>query len=861
MAGQKTVRYNRRAGEGTACAVYRMVSVNGEFGQASTRLSHTASTQRCAHQQARTQKKQQATTQDSVRRLILLEAATAINAALSGTPYADFLQKVGFLWNGNGEEDHNPIARVAIPAGNATPIAADDAKKEDAVVATSNDDALAPSIATEDAVVATSNDDAFSPPISGEDAVVVTRNDDAFAPSIATEDAVVATSNDDAFSPPISAEDAVVVTRNDNALAPPPFAADDARKEDTVALNPALAISIAADDAADDAILVDTPACDPASDGGTPACDPDSDGGTPACDPASDGETPACDPASDGETPVKRRALRPRVAKISFGNSPSDVEDSGDEWVCSSPSSSEAGESSGQSTNEEEIPIFQQRKSKSTRDAVRRLKLNLTLPREEFVDFERHLRTVQNRDSKMAISQYLGILGRVMYYVQSRCGKEDEMSLDATYLRHRGLIAEYLDKLSSIPTIASSTMANYVKALQLFQKWVLGAMNPPPNLDAAAEIRDLNCTLSLYQKGSHRGVANEMKRKKFSFHQKSVRVHKLQEVVQFRHNADVQRRIQDILEMPAVQLRSGNDSGGSLHYQTLQGYILSIFLLCHGQRPSVAKNMTVSEYLKAQKTMGKRGAVFVISVLDHKTGSTQPSQVALPAEDYQLLQKYNAVCCLLFPQRQYFFVDTKGDKVINPSLRVQRFLSQFGLPNVTANQARRAIETASDRFLEEEQQKKVAFYLCHSYGTAKKHYTYKDASEVAHTAEVIEELFDRNPSTREDPRKDCGSSAGTFVNSRRNPLETMHTIDPQPAEFKVHFEAKEIPGECNLPKKNTVSSLASDEQPTTTASTIAADSAQEGDGHQPNRVILVDEKHLPFLEELVTHILAGNHHH
>ncbi|CAG0887680.1 unnamed protein product [Cyprideis torosa] len=62
------------------------------------------------------------------------------------------------------------------------------------------------------------------------------------------------------------------------------------------------------------------------------------------------------------------------------------------------------------------------------------------------------------------------------------------------------------------------------------------------------------------------------------------------------------------------------------------------------------------------------------------------------------------------------------------------------------------------------------------------------------------------------------------------------TRQPQPGS--VHFEAKEIPGECYLPKKNTVSTLASDEQPTTTASTIAADSAQEGDGHQPNRVVL-----------------------
>jgi len=66
-------------------------------------------------------------------------------------------------------------------------------------------------------------------------------------------------------------------------------------------------------------------------------------------------------------------------------------------------------------------------------------------------------------------------------------------------------------------------------------------------------------------------------------------------------------------------------------------YLMSVVIFGHFQRPSVAANMTIDEFVKAKQASDGR---MVILVSDHKTGAQGPAQLALESADYKLFQLY-----------------------------------------------------------------------------------------------------------------------------------------------------------------------------------------------------------------------------
>jgi len=64
---------------------------------------------------------------------------------------------------------------------------------------------------------------------------------------------------------------------------------------------------------------------------------------------------------------------------------------------------------------------------------------------------------------------------------------------------------------------------------------------------------------------------------------------------------------------------------------------MSVVIFGHFQRPSVAANMTIDEFVKAKQASDGR---MVILVSDHKTGAQGPAQLALESADYKLFQLY-----------------------------------------------------------------------------------------------------------------------------------------------------------------------------------------------------------------------------
>ncbi|CAG0894102.1 unnamed protein product [Cyprideis torosa] len=363
-------------------------------------------------------------------------------------------------------------------------------------------------------------------------------------------------------------------------------------------------------------------------------------------------------PDQDEEEEQKQqRTLRPRAKRHQDEFQPSDVEDSGEEWM---PESMEGSESESDSEiPDPEVPVYTQKNSRATREELQKRKLNTCIPRSQFSDFEAHLRNIQHRESPAAISQYLTIIGRVMYYVQNAAGKEDDMVLDPNYLRHRSLVAEYLNKIGQIETIASSTMANYVKALQLF-----------------------------------------------GFHQKQFRVHRLQEVVAFKTSEKISGQIDQILRMNLVSLRASNEKDARLqdNCDPIQG-------LHRRHRPmSSLPDLPLKALEVDVKSAGKKCWT--------NTDSSASLRPCIAPEEPNPLRPSETTDLASGPSRtpttESPFVNAFESSVDNPCLtRTERSSSSS---------------------------------------------SYKDSTEVAQTAELIQGLFKQNPLVSSDTREGCVGS-------------------------------------------------------------------------------------------------------
>ena len=62
-------------------------------------------------------------------------------------------------------------------------------------------------------------------------------------------------------------------------------------------------------------------------------------------------------------------------------------------------------------------------------------------------------------------------------------------------------------------------------------------------------------------------------------------------------------------------------------------YLISVIIFGHFQRPSVAANLTIDEFVRANTASDGR---VVVLVSDHKTGAQGPAQVALEQQHYKL---------------------------------------------------------------------------------------------------------------------------------------------------------------------------------------------------------------------------------
>ena len=73
-------------------------------------------------------------------------------------------------------------------------------------------------------------------------------------------------------------------------------------------------------------------------------------------------------------------------------------------------------------------------------------------------------------------------------------------------------------------------------------------------------------------------------------------------------------------------------------YNLLMRFLVSVVVFGHFQRPSVATNLTIEEFVRAKTASDGR---VIVLVIDHKTGAQGPAQIALEPPHYKLFQLYS----------------------------------------------------------------------------------------------------------------------------------------------------------------------------------------------------------------------------
>jgi len=77
-------------------------------------------------------------------------------------------------------------------------------------------------------------------------------------------------------------------------------------------------------------------------------------------------------------------------------------------------------------------------------------------------------------------------------------------------------------------------------------------------------------------------------------------------------------------------------------YNTYLRYLIAVIVFNHFQRPSVAENLTIDEFVRAKQAKDGR---WIVLVSEHKTGASGPAQLALEPAQYKLFQLFAKRYC------------------------------------------------------------------------------------------------------------------------------------------------------------------------------------------------------------------------
>lgn len=355
--------------------------------------------------------------------------------------------------------------------------------------------------------------------------------------------------------------------------------------------------------------------------------------------------------------------------------------------------------------------------------------------REELLcDFQTHLMEMHGMTSQTA-SKSVSYIARMLHFTAKRDGLEAQrVQLRSVTIANVKAFLDAFQLCGALP----STRLSIVRCIRLFVRYRLVYMHQ------RGTIRDNFERLQEGLKDMARVIRRQLCERRadesFLAARGDTRQLTLRDVT-----APVRAGRARALELSRV--------GGSMprdDYAFFTGHLVSILLLSHGHRPSVACNLTCAEFRAGQTVE----SAYVVFVRRHKTGSSQPATFSLDEEEVALFRAYDGrveetLCHWdLVKAREAFFstYPNQGDsgfesrKHSNCSKVLAHYCRQLQVPAVTSTQARKAVETSATVNLSAAEQSLVERYLCHSKAVANRHYRNVTALSAARAGSLVRHL-------------------------------------------------------------------------------------------------------------------------
>jgi len=250
----------------------------------------------------------------------------------------------------------------------------------------------------------------------------------------------------------------------------------------------------------------------------------------------------------------------------------------------------------------------------------------------EFAQFLRS--TTTERDIKNKIGQ----TSKMLKYLSTlqTATSDKPATAEAKLLENTSAIAAYFEQLSKPPiNLKPSAMKTELNAILHFIKFIKRTRNlavTDPTFNSALE--NTTDIVTTFQERTMNKINKDRNYLKATVN--------IQEALPFTIN-DVRRQTEDATLVSRVSELAEKYSGtGRMccdlkEYNVVMRYLLSIVVFSHFQRPCVAQNMTIDEFVRAKTASDGRVVIFVS---DHKTGAQGPAQVALEQDHHQLFSLY-----------------------------------------------------------------------------------------------------------------------------------------------------------------------------------------------------------------------------
>ena len=215
------------------------------------------------------------------------------------------------------------------------------------------------------------------------------------------------------------------------------------------------------------------------------------------------------------------------------------------------------------------------------------------------------------------------------------------------------------------------------------------------------------------------------------------------------------------------------------HRTFVKRHLISTLICIHFQRPSVAENLTVGEFVRGNWENG----AYCVTIKKHKTDGTHVCTLALDQEGYPLYSGWLNFARGNFEgiaEHQPFFCNEDGSPYQNLGREVDYYCEKVGIPKLTSTSCRKTLQTLSAQGNTLNQ---TGRYLCHRPKTAEDYYVRVTLQNQVKNAKTVKGYLTASSSTASstdmstiEPNSNVlESNQDVSIHSSLQCLKTMHS--------------------------------------------------------------------------------------